>query len=454
MNADQDHLSALKLSGGGAPPHPFDKRWFVHLSGKTYGPYSGHQIRQLVEKQRAAGSDLVYAEGGSAWTQLEDDPILRSLIESSNELARPSISVLKTAPRFRLTLLFGLPLLAALIWIAWPYYTAYELEIAVRNADVPTLESLVAWDSVREGLRNDLNASFLRSMNADAKKQSADFGTGLAVVLVPAMVDRIIASYVTPQAIATFSQNKVVASPTDNPGAPPKNYTEMIQAARQIHWDQIQYAFFTGAFAFRVDVVPKYDPPLRNPVTLLFNWAGNWRLTRVVLPADAMETLEAKNKGALAPAKRQTDSPQITAVSPPPNAPVTPSETIRPESPPLGITLLSKNFKNSNISAGDFESDITFQLSIKNVTDRDIRAFDGVITFTDLLDNEILSSKLAINEIVRAGGTLDWKGSIKYNQFMDAHQRLRNESQENLKIKFMPRKVLFTDGSSKDYSGH
>jgi hypothetical protein len=65
-----------------------------------------------------------------------------------------------------------------------------------------------------------------------------------------------------------------------------------------------------------------------------------------------------------------------------------------------------------------------------------------------------MSIKIAINEPLHAGATLNWKGAIKYNQFMDAHQRLRGARQENLKMKFTPRKFLFADGTIKEYGDH
>jgi hypothetical protein len=63
-----------------AVPHPFDARWFVYLRGETCGPYSGHQIRQMVEQRKIVGTDLVYIEGGSTRTQLENDIILKSAL--------------------------------------------------------------------------------------------------------------------------------------------------------------------------------------------------------------------------------------------------------------------------------------------------------------------------------------------------------------------------------------
>ena len=235
--------------------------------------------------------------------------------------------------------------------------------------------------------------------------------------------------------------------------ASPKTFSETVQAARQIHWRQVQYAFFAGGpLSFEIDLVPQHNPPIKNPVVLIFKWAGNWRLTQIILPRDAMDGFSVPtNNGTSLTAKTQIDSSKVAA-APQPNAPQASAES--KDLTPLNITLVSKGFKDKNIQAGDFEDDITFSLAIKNIAERDIRAFDGVLTFTDLLDNEIMSLKLAINEPVRAGTTLNWKGAIKYNQFMDANQRLRSARQENLKLKFTPRKFLFKDGSVEEYGDH
>ena len=55
----------------------------------------------------------------------------------------------------------------------------------------------------------------------------------------------------------------------------------------------MRYAFFSGPLTFRVDVLPERDPPLRNPVTLVFKWTGDWKLTRIVLPADLRDAIQA-----------------------------------------------------------------------------------------------------------------------------------------------------------------
>ena len=128
-----------------------------------------------------------------------------------------------------------------------------------------------------------------------------------------------------------------------------------------------------------------------------------------------------------------------------------PTLSVKPqESAPLAATLLSKRFREDNYAAGVSDA-ITFDVDFNNLTGQEIRAFDGKVTFTDLLDNTILTAGVAINEVVPSGGSLRWSGEIDYNQFIDRHQRLRGEEFQNLKVVFEAKKILFTDGTVKQF---
>ena len=120
------------------------------------------------------------------------------------------------------------------------------------------------------------------------------------------------------------------------------------------------------------------------------------------------------------------------------------------EPTPLSVTLDKKGYQAADYSAGIRDA-ITFAVTFNNLTGKDIRAFDGSLTFTDLLDNTLLSAKLAINDPVPSSSHLGWSGQIDYNQFIDKHQRLRNEDFQNLKIRFDTKKILFSDGSVKEF---
>jgi hypothetical protein len=274
-------------------------RWHVYINEKTYGPYTGHQIRQLVEQHKIVCSDFVYAEGKSrsAWRQIANDPVLGSLFKNLEAPRSPLVDV-QTPRRFR-KWLFAIPLVAV-AWIVWPYYALYDLAVAVREGNVSALEARVAWDNVRQGLRGDLNAALLKTFSSDAKTNTssgAALGTGLAVMLGPAIIDRIVDSYVTPQAITTARRAGATESVSAGEANGPKNFSETIQAARRIRWDQVKYAFFSGGpLAFRVEFIPDSDPPLRSPIELRFQWDGSWKLTRVMLPSDVMDDLSAAAK--------------------------------------------------------------------------------------------------------------------------------------------------------------
>lgn len=114
---------------------------------------------------------------------------------------------------------------------------------------------------------------------------------------------------------------------------------------------------------------------------------------------------------------------------------------------PITVALVDKGWREGEYG----QSSITFAIRITNSTGKDVRAFDGVLEFTDLLGNEILVTKLAINDPVISGQTLDWKGTIEYNQFMDQHRVLRYADQQNIKVRFTLQKTLFSDGTVKDF---
>lgn len=131
--------------------------------------------------------------------------------------------------------------------------------------------------------------------------------------------------------------------------------------------------------------------------------------------------------------------------------PAPPALRAKAEEQPLSVALVKKGFDPKDIHNRKFEDEITLTIRFDNKTGKNIRAFDGVLIFTDLLDNEILGSRVAINEPIPEGSSLTWEGALEYNQFMDDHQRLRGEPKENLKLSFVAGKVLFEDGSTKSY---
>jgi hypothetical protein len=413
----------MRRSEAQLPPHPLDGQWHISIDGKTYGPYTGHELLEMVNNQQLYRSDFVFADGASEWAAAEDDPVLRTLfgvqIPTVAQPDAPSRDDRK-ARRSRAAIWAVVGALLIIGWVVWPYYALYDLLVALRTGDALALENRINWDSVRQGLRADLNALLLQTLDKD--KDSA--GAGLAVMLLPVIVNQAIDNFVTPTAIANAIRNPKPATVTQDNSA--KRSEDAAEKMRHLSMRHVTFAFFAGGPAtFEVHIKPEEAETSR----LVLSWAGDWKLTRVFIPQDIMRNIPSAAKAM----KAADQDPKI-------------------EGPmPVEVVLVSKGFKNKNIQAGEFQDYITFDLKLINKTDRDIRAFDGTVIFRDLLDNRISSVKLVIDDPLGRDETRRWSGLIKYNQFDNNDQRLRDTSDANIKVAFSPRKVLFQDGTSQDY---
>lgn len=293
-----------------APSHPFGRRWYAHRGGRTLGPHTGYEIRRMAARGELAATDLVYAEGGGDWVQLKDDPILGILYLTPE----PSQGPLPPAREGRLlrfpTRTVAVVIVAAIAgWIAWPYYTAYGLAVAVRDGDVAFLQEHVDWESVRAGLRNDLKVALLQKLTADPErgsdKPTAAPNAAFAAAIGPAIVDQVVNSYVTPEVVASLNRKRranlategssVGGSNARGSAAPVAKIADAIKSARKVSLNDIKYAFFeAGPFKFKIDFVPNTTPPMRHAVSLRFAWDGSWKLTRVILPMQEIGALPSR----------------------------------------------------------------------------------------------------------------------------------------------------------------
>ncbi|WP_050420789.1 DUF4339 domain-containing protein [Bradyrhizobium tropiciagri] len=65
------------------PPHPLDGEWFIHLEGKTYGPYAGHRLAEFCKEGRIDGATQVLAVGTQDWKHASEDPRLSSIFRQA-----------------------------------------------------------------------------------------------------------------------------------------------------------------------------------------------------------------------------------------------------------------------------------------------------------------------------------------------------------------------------------
>lgn len=115
----------------------------------------------------------------------------------------------------------------------------------------------------------------------------------------------------------------------------------------------------------------------------------------------------------------------------------------------LKVSLVSKGTRDLDLGMG--VAAITLSIEITNILEKDIRAFDGTLLISDILDNPIKNLNLSYTKPIKANETVTWDGEMSYNQFMNSDRKLHSNGISDLKTAFTLRKVLYADGTKEEF---
>ena len=165
----------------------------------------------------------------------------------------------------RLLILLAI-LLAA--YIGYPYLTLYWIDHALLTNDKAALERLVDFPRVRETLKAEVKLALLAKAHKEAENRPilGIFGSALAGMLAPPLVDSAVDGMVTPEAI--LNSETVVEHRQRN----------------ESFIDFVTYAFFSSPTAFTVDLKDP-EKPESPTITAVMALSGlRWRVVAVKLP--------------------------------------------------------------------------------------------------------------------------------------------------------------------------
>jgi hypothetical protein len=154
----------------------------------------------------------------------------------------------------------------------YPYVALYRLGQAIRGGDATALQSMVNWDSVREGIKEDICDMVVdQPPQTKAGGQLPPFGAGFLRGIATNVIDK----QVTPEALAKAAHE------------PETRHVATAGANVQVSW-----AFFAGPSTFVVDLnAPGQTSPIRLQMDLR---EGAWHVTRVWLPLDLLSQANAR----------------------------------------------------------------------------------------------------------------------------------------------------------------
>lgn len=116
------------------------------------------------------------------------------------------------------------------------------------------------------------------------------------------------------------------------------------------------------------------------------------------------------------------------------------------ESVQVGLIKKSVTLKDTN--KWIFSDVIHMTLDLKNIGEKDVKGFQGIITFKDMFDNEIKSLNVKYDKPIKTGESTPYEGSIELNQFMDEDSELRDTPLEKIKVEFEMDQIIFADGDT------
>lgn len=93
-----------------------------------------------------------------------------------------------------------------------PYYAAKRFRDAAMSADADRLDETVDFPAVRENLKSQLSAAMMRKLQNDTSMKNNPFA-GLGMMMAPAIIDKAVDAYITPEGISALIKGKKPGEP-------------------------------------------------------------------------------------------------------------------------------------------------------------------------------------------------------------------------------------------------
>ncbi|HXC54971.1 MAG TPA: DUF2939 domain-containing protein [Rhizomicrobium sp.] len=178
-------------------------------------------------------------------------------------------------------LMFGVAIAAMVVfvaaYVASPYWAYRELQGAARSGDQAALESVIDFSAVRSDLKAQLNAMLLAKMQSDPKLRDNPFAE-LGLLIAPALIDKMVESYLTPQAVSAM----IVHARAPKPDAE-RTAGDADSAHIETHYG------YVSPDRFRVTLTDRRSPDRQLSFMLARRGLFGWKLIAIALPPQLLD---------------------------------------------------------------------------------------------------------------------------------------------------------------------
>ncbi|MCH7335743.1 DUF2939 domain-containing protein [Acinetobacter sp. NIPH 2699] len=174
---------------------------------------------------------------------------------------------------------------------AAPYLTIYQIHQAVKNDDSTALAGHIDFPSVRQSLKDQVNAQMLKDI---PQVSSSDRGlAALGAVLASSMVDKLVDVMVTPQGVSMLLQGKKLKESlpwqdkVEFQPVQPSEF-ELSSGTEKASDKKANYkARYQSFHQFAVEI---QQPEQQMPVNIILQRQGlSWKVTQILLPTEQLK---------------------------------------------------------------------------------------------------------------------------------------------------------------------
>lgn len=167
--------------------------------------------------------------------------------------------------------------LLAIYLAAAPYITVYQIKSAAKAHDGVALSQHIDFASVRQSLKDQMNAKFMRELGQNSSGLGEPFAV-LGLALAGVVVDKAVDVYVTPSGVTQLMQGRkpqAEREPEQADGSAPSSAERKPLADASMGYQSLNRF-----------VVKAPDDEGRETQFVLSRQGLGWKLTQIVLPMD------------------------------------------------------------------------------------------------------------------------------------------------------------------------
>ena len=190
------------------------------------------------------------------------------------------------------------PALLTLGYIAWPFWSALQLKLAVKAGDIAAIERKVEWDALRTSLRKSLLANMALHPGVTGKSATpskAGIWQRIKAKVAPSVIDSTVTRMLTPKGLSRLFaaregyRRKLL--PTLGLGKPPSLFEGTWLEGSWIdkfsdNIERVEHVVFTSPTRVEIEVIDRYTPD-RHFITVLQLKNFDWKLVGLRLVPQA-----------------------------------------------------------------------------------------------------------------------------------------------------------------------